>query len=460
MNKRTKMTVITTCPAKNRFFASSEIPMNNVPEKTEKAVVNLFEDVCYQEVVGFGGAFTESSAYNYSLLSEEDKVRFLKAYFDPDEGIGYNFGRTHINSCDFSLERYTYVKEGDRELSTFDISHDRKYIIPFLKDAQKYCREDLILFASPWSPPAFMKDNGSMVHAGSLLEEYKTSWAHYYAKYIKAYAECGIRISALTVQNEPIANQRWESCYYSDRDEKQFLQNYLIPALDEEGLSDIRIILWDHNKERVFDRSRNILRSRVLKKRVWAVGHHWYSGDHFDGLTLVHEILHKPGICTEFCRSIRQPVQQVAEQYGKEICENFNHFDIASCDWNLLLDQNGGPFHDRTAETESVPGVIHDVVDGGCYAPVLYDKKTGKLVFTPIYYYIGHFSKFVRRGATRIAVTKYTDALHVCAFRNPDGTLVCILQNSCDLDLPVTLRLDGKCTGIQTEAHSVSTLLI
>ena len=183
----------------------------------------------------------------------------MESYFDPANGIGYNFGRTHINSCDFSIDLYTYVEDGDTTLESFSIDRDRKYVIPFIKDAQKYTGEGLFLFASPWSPPAYMKDNEHPFEGGSLKEEFKPVWARYYAKFIKEYQKEGIEISAITVQNEPIAKQSWESCYYSPEDERNFIEKYLAPALDDEGLSDIKIIIWDHNKERVYDRAKKDL---------------------------------------------------------------------------------------------------------------------------------------------------------------------------------------------------------
>lgn len=454
--------VIKTIPKENVFFKEESVEVGNFPESTECAVVNLFDEVKYQEVLGFGAAITESAAYNYSLMDSKTKDEFLKMYFSKD-GIGYNFGRTHINSCDFSLDTYCYVQDGDKTLETFNIERDKKYIIPFIKDMKKYCDDELVLFASPWSPPAYMKDNNSAVKTdknGRLLEEYKESWAHYYAKYVKAYRTEGIEISAITIQNEPIAGTPWETCYYSPEDERDFIEKYLIKALDEEGLSDLKIIIWDHNKERVYDRAKKVLSSAAVNERVWAVGHHWYSGDHYDGLRLVDEVLKKPLICTEFCGTISDDIYEVAERYGKEICENFNNFDIASCDWNILLSQNGGPYHDRSEKTKSIPGVVHDDIEGGCYAPILYDDAKKKMIVTPIYYYIGHFSKFVRRGAKRLAVTKYTDKLHVTAFENPDKSKVMIIVNEGDIELPAVIRHEDVCTNIQLAAHSVATILL
>ncbi len=207
MNKN--MIKIETCPLENIFFKTEQVKMNTLPNDAEGKIVNVFDDVKYQEVLGFGGAFTESSAYLYSLLTDEDKAKFLELYFNREKGIGYNFGRSHINSCDFSLGIYSSVEDGDKTLETFNIEREKKYILPFLKDALKYCDQEILLFASPWSPPAYMKDNGNIVEGGKLLEEYKSVWAHYYAKYIKLMANEGVKISAISIQNEPIAIQTW-----------------------------------------------------------------------------------------------------------------------------------------------------------------------------------------------------------------------------------------------------------
>lgn len=447
---------IETCPAEGVFFQESDVIANDFPESIEWGIVNIYDDVIYQEILGFGGAFTESSAYVFSLLDEEKKKRFLKLYFDRADGIGYNFGRTHINSCDFSLDTYSSVADGDKLLDTFSLKRERKYIIPFIKNAMEYCPEEIYLFASPWSPPAYMKDNNNMLHGGRLLDEYKSIWADYYVRYIKEMAKENIRIRCVTVQNEPAAVQTWESCNYSAEEEQEFIDKYLIHSLDSAGLADIGIMIWDHNKEKVYDRAKKILGNKKIADRVSAVAHHWYSGDHFEGPRLVWEQLHKPLVCSEFCGAITDDVNLLAERYGVEICENLNNFVIASCDWNLLLDQKGGPYHDRTAKTE---GGLLEAKDDGCFAPILYDTSENELIVTPIYYYIGHFSKYIRRGAKRVATTKHSKYLYVCAFVNPDGSKVCVILNTADTELYSTLRYRGGCTSNIMKPHSITTFL-
>lgn len=442
-----KVRVYESVPNKQTYFVEKDLLYANYEEEAEGQIVNLIDDIMYQEILGFGGAFTESTAYNYSLLSDEEKKEFIEKYYDRKKGLGYNFGRTHINSCDFALDVYAYVEDGDTTLESFNIERDKKYILPFLKDALAASQEEVVLFSSPWSPPAFMKTSQSAIAGGKLLDTYKQTWALYYAKYIQAYREEGIKISALTVQNEPKAVQTWESCVWTAEEEKDFVVQYLAPTLEAEGLSDVKIIIWDHNKERVYERAADILSDKEAYEKVWAVGHHWYTGDHFEGLDLIHERFQKPNICTEFCcESHTADAIWTAERYAKSICGNLNHYMIASCDWNMMLDEEGGPFHNRTG--------------GGCYAPVFYDRETKKLIYTPTYYYIGHFSKFIERGARRIGFTKFADTIYVTAFKNPDGKIVTIIMNPTEEKMPVLLRHKKQNTEYTMEAHSIITVVM
>lgn len=455
------MKLIQTVPKEKKFFEITSIEQGNLSYETEGGIINIYDDVKYQEILGFGGALTEASAYNYSLMDDEEKQAFIKAYYDKENGIAYNFGRTHINSCDFSLDIYSCVKDGDETLETFNIERDKKYIIPFLKDITAYTGSELVLFASPWSPPAYMKENKNVLGGGKVLEEYKERWARCYAKYIKAYMTEGIKISAVSVQNEPKAVQSWESCFYTAEDERYFIEKYLAPVLDEEGLSEIKIIIWDHNKERVYDRAKTILENPKVNERVWAVGHHWYTGDHFEGLRLVEEQLHKSNICTEFCASFGMidDMNILAENYGKEICENINNYCIGICDWNVLLDEHGGPYHNRTKEGTSAISLDYKDGKAGCYSAIMFDSETRKMNITPIYYYIGHFSKYIKRGARRIASTKYTKDIYVCAFINPDGERAAVIMNTSDKTENAALRINGICTRLTLPAHSISTVL-
>src|ERR1700753_1956014 len=180
----------------------------------------------YQTLLGIGGAITDAAAETFAKLPDDKQREVLEAYYDPTKGIGYTFARTNIHSCDFSSESYTYVAEGDKELKTFSVAHDRRFRIPLIKRAAATAGGRLTVFASPWSPPAFMKDNNDMLHGGKLKPEYYGAWENYCAKFIKAYEKEGVPIWGMTVQNEPMATQTWESCIYTAEDERDFVKNY------------------------------------------------------------------------------------------------------------------------------------------------------------------------------------------------------------------------------------------
>lgn len=450
------MELFETIPAEGVFARKTELTPG-VHSGNEGAVVNVFDQVRYQPLRGFGAAITESAAYEYSLMSNAQKREFLERHFGTD-GLQYRIVRIPMASCDFALDLYTHVAEGDPTLESFSIERDLRYLLPMLKDVVAFCKEKPFFFISPWSPPAYMKDNDNRIRGGRLKKEYYGLWAKYFVKFIEAYANEGVKIDALTVQNEPKARQPWESCNYASWEEREFIDEHLIPALDQAGLGHVQVILWDHNKERVYDRAKKVLDELKHKDRVLAVGFHWYSGDHFDALTLVHDELKKELLCTEFCGGIREDPHALAERYAREISEDLNHFANGICDWNILLSATGGPYHNRTAASVSVPGQIFESKDGGCYAPVLYDKDAKEVNYTPIYQYIWHYAHFVAPGAHRVAASTYSRFLFPCAYADPSGKTYLTLLNISNHDLPANLRRDGEVTSITVKAHSVATV--
>jgi len=416
--------------------------------KTENLLINVYPEFKYQKILGFGGAFTEASAYNFSLLPPNAQEKLANLYFGKD-GIGLNFCRTHIHSSDFTLDSYTYVKEGDKDLKTFNINRDKKYIIPMIKAARKI-NPDLLLFASPWSPPAFMKDNKSMFKGGRLLNEFYPVWAKYFSLYLKEYQKEGINFFAVSVQNEPIAVQTWESCIWTGQEEGDFAANYLRPALDKAGFEKTKIIVWDHNKERVMERARESMSVPGADKAVWGVGFHWYSGDHFDNLRMAHELFpDKPLIATEFCigSEIKREEWGEVEQYAREMIGNFNNFMAASVDWNLIVDlKTGGPYHNRN--------------HGGVKAQVFVDSEKREFILGNLYYTVGHFSKFVKRGAIRIGTSTYNENIKATAFQNPDGEIVVVVLNTTEQDFTPKIRINNCTAEFKMPAKSLQTLII
>jgi glucosylceramidase len=233
-------------------FAEAAQPLEN------EVSVFVNPNKSFQTFLGIGGAITDASAEVFAQLPPETQEELLTAYYDKEKGIGYSLCRTPIHSCDFSSNSYTYIEEGDGALETFSIEKDKAYKIPMIKKATAAAGGELLLYASPWSPPAFMKDNKNMLKGGKLLPEYFDAWALYYTKFIKAYEAEGMPIWGITIQNEPMAVQRWESCIYTAEEERDFLKNHLGPTMVKEGLGDKKIVVWDHNRDLITHRANTI----------------------------------------------------------------------------------------------------------------------------------------------------------------------------------------------------------
>jgi glucosylceramidase len=380
----------------------------------------------------------------------------MDAYFNAEEGIGYSLARTTIHSCDFSSNSYTYIDEGDAMLKSFTVDHDKKFRIPFIKRAIDAAGGDLIIYASPWSPPAFMKTNNNMLQGGKLKTEFYQAWANYFVKFIHAYEKEGIPIWGLTIQNEPMAVQRWESCIYTAEEERDFLKNNLGPTLEKEGLGDKKIIVWDHNRDLLFQRANIIFNDPDASKYAWGAGFHWYE-DWKDGLPMFENVEavneaypDKNLIFTEGCNEkyelerIEDQDPKLAERYGKSMINDFNNGTVAWTDWNILLDETGGPNH----------------VGNLCFSPVHGDTKTDALTFTFSYYYIGHFSKFIRPEARRISSVSSANNLLTTAFLNTDGSIIVVVMNQGENEISFTLTLDSKTAKLKTPPHSIQTIVL
>ncbi len=411
-------------------------------------VINVYPECHYQKIRGFGGAFTESSGYNLTRLPEAVQEEVIKAYFG-QEGLRYNLGRTHINSCDFALGNYAYDEdEEDVSFEKFDIGRDKKYILPMIARAKDAAGEEIELLASPWSPPAYMKTNGEMNHGGKLKEEYRARWAEYIAHFLKEYKSAGVPVSMITVQNEPMAVQTWDSCIYEAEEEMVFVRDYLGPTLEREGLSDVQIFVWDHNKEILFERANGVLSDEKAAKYTAGVAFHWYSGDHFEAVSLVREkypdkeLIFTEG-CVEYSRFADSSEVAKAEMYAHDILGNLLAGTNGYLDWNLLLDELGGPNH----------------VKNYCAAPIMCDTAKGTMEKRLSYYYIGHFSRYIRRGAVRLATTRFTDKIEAVAFENSDGSRVTVLMNRTGEDIWLSLREGEEGISFVVKAHSILTVL-
>jgi glucosylceramidase len=455
-NELKKVTVYTTADKSDyRITKTETLELKDFGQPFEyQPCIFIDPTKTFQSLVGIGGALTDASAETFAKLSKEVQQELLTAYYDKEKGIGYTFGRTNIHSCDFSSGSYTYVADNDKELKTFDVSHDQKYRIPFIKQVIAAAGGNLTMFVSPWSPPAWMKDNNNMLAGGKLKPEFRQAWADYYVKFIKSYEALGIPIWGLSVQNEPMAKQTWESCIFTGEEERDFIKSYLGPTLHKEGMADKKLIAWDHNRDLLYQRASTVLNDHEAAKYVWGIGFHWY--ETWTGGKMQHDNLRrvkeafpdKNLIFTEGCND-RFDIKRInewahGEHYGLSMVNDFNTGTCAWTDWNVLLDDKGGPNH----------------VGNFCFAPVHLDSKTGKLIYTSAYYYLGHFSKFIRPGAKRIVSSSSRDQLQTTAFINEDGKVAVVVLNATDEKIDYNIWLAGKAAPTTALPHSISTLIL
>ncbi|WP_035668235.1 glycoside hydrolase family 30 beta sandwich domain-containing protein [Flavobacterium sp. 83] len=422
------------------------------PQETQLCVF-VNPSKTFQTFLGIGGAITDASAEVFAKLTKENQKEFLEAYYDKEKGIGYSIIRTNIHSCDFSSGSYTYVNEGDAALKSFNIEHDKEFKIPLIKKAIAAAGGKATLYVTPWSPPAFMKDTKSMLKGGKLLPEFYQSWANYYVKFINSYQKEGIPVWGLTIQNEPMAKQTWESCIYTAEEERDFLKNYLGPTLKKAGLGDKKITVWDHNRDLLAQRASTILDDPEANKYVWGIGFHWYeswSGGEsmFENVGKVHEMYPDKNLmftegCVEKFDYKKLQLWANGERYGESMIHDFNNGTVGWTDWNVLLDENGGPNH----------------VGNFCFSPLHANTKTGELIYTPSYYFIGHFSKFIGKSAKRISSVSSQSYLMTTSFLNQDGKAVTVVMNKTDKKLKYNLCIGTKATEIYILPHAIQTLV-
>jgi glucosylceramidase len=428
----------------DRMADKGKLVFESMPQPEENAAVIMIDPgKTFQEFIGIGGALTDAAAETYFKLPADKQTEFITALYDSVKGIGYSLGRTHIHSCDFSSESYTYVKEGDSTLNSFNIAHDLKFRVPLIKEALKLA-SGLKIYISPWSPPAWMKTNNDMLHGGKLKDEFANAWAKYYTRFIEEYKKQGIPIWGLTVQNEPMAVQTWESCIYTAEDERDFIKNHLGPQLQAANLSNMKLMVWDHNRGIMFQRAKTILDDPEASKYVWGTGFHWYVGDHFENVQMVHDAWpDKKVLFTEGCngpfdwKTIND--WKWGENYGRSIIHDLNNWAVGWTDWNILVDEKGGPNH------------VHNY----CFAPIVGDTRDGSLHYMNSYWYLGHFSKFIRPGAKRIICSSNMDELIATAFLNIDGSCVAVAMNESDKAMNIKLWLNGKAVAADLPEHSI-----
>jgi glucosylceramidase len=403
----------------------------------------------FQEIVGFGGALTESAAWVLAQLPAERRAEVLRRYFDPRDGIGYTLARTHINSCDFSLGSWSLDDTpGDTALRDFTLEPMRRWVLPLIHDARRTAGGDrLRLLASPWSPPAWMKTNGAMANGGELRADCREAWARFFVRFLETMQrDEGVPVWALTVQNEPEAKQVWESCLYSPEAERDFVRDHLGPALTHAGFAGVKLLVHDHNRDILEAHAKATFGDLAAAQYVWGAALHWYVSDDFAASSRVHSAFpDKALFFTEGClEGGMKPGQwDRGERYARNIIGDLRNWVCGWIDWNIALDLTGGPNH----------------VGNFCDAPVLVDTRAGTVSYQSSFYYIGHFSRYVSPGARRIESVGGPSELQSIAFVNPDGSLVVVVLNATDRPLDFALATGGETLSCRIPAHAIHTYL-
>lgn len=472
-NKKNRVTIVETSAGGNKLS-----PVNQTTASNNIISISIKPLQRFQKITGFGGSFTESSAYLLNKLSKANREKILKAYFS-DEGANYSLTRTHINSCDFSLSNYAYASvPGDKMLEHFSIDEDKSDLIPVIKAAMQFSSQGFKIIASPWTAPPWMKDNNDW-RGGRLLPEYRETWALYFSKYINAYKKEGIHIWGVTVENEPLGNDKnWESMHFTPEEMSGFVRDYLGPQFEKDGLSHIPILGYDQNRGDELERWAKVMfEDKTAAKYFGGTAVHWYAStyDYFPAsLQYTHQLApNKYLINTEACIDADVPKWEDDNWYwSKEATdwgwdwasekEKYLHpkyvpvfryaADIIGClnnyvdgwiDWNMVLNRQGGP----------------NWFKNWCTAPVIVDEEKEEVYFTPLYYTIAHFSKFIRPGATRIGFENTDDELKVTAAENPDGSVAVIVFNPAEKEKTFSVSLQEQKAYSSIKARAIQTIL-
>ena len=452
--------------------------LNPSKGRDDKTVISLLPDLTYQTITGFGGSFTEASAFLLSKLSEKNRKKILEAYFG-ENGSRYSLTRTHFNSCDFALDNYSYASvKGDKKLHHFSVERDQKWLFPMIKQAMEISEVGFKIIASPWTAPPWMKDNGDWC-GGKLLPEYYGTWALYFSKYLSACRSQGIHIWGVTVENEPLGNNSsWESMHYTPGEMNHFVKDFLRPQLTNDG-HNVKILGYDQNRGIELKQWVDVMYADKESGSLYdGTAVHWYESTtniFADELQYAHNVAPtKHLIQTEACidaevprwkdddwywtkkatdwgwdwapanRKHLHPKYVPVFRYARDIIGCLNNYVDGWIDWNMILDRRGGP----------------NWAKNWCTAPVIVDTDLDEVYFTPLYSILGHFSRFIRPGAVRIGHEVSDEKLTVTVVKNPDGTIVVVLLNQSEAATGIGLSLDGKKTSFQIQGKAIQTVVL
>lgn len=384
----------------------------------------------YQSILGFGGAFTDAAALNIAKMEQQAQNLIIQSYYGPT-GLDYNIGRVNMGGCDFSTRPYTYAdQEGDVDLDTFELAEeDTQYKIPLIKLAQTFRPDPIKLFASPWSAPAWMKSNNELIGKGYLLPQYYETWANYFVRFLNDYGAQGIQFWGLTAQNEPedgnVPGFSFNCMGWNSTTQREWIVNHLGPQLEQNNYGDLKLMILDDQRPLVPKWAKEVFEDERALKYVSGIAVHWYTDDVLpfpSALDQAHELFpDKFLLYTEACNGDKPwDTEKVmlgswerGENYLFNIIEDLNHWVVGWTDWNLALDKQGGP------------NWANNFVD----APIIIDPDNGEFYKQPMFYALGHVSRFLPAGSLRLGLETGLNPVDGVAFKRPDGITAIILLN-------------------------------
>lgn len=405
-------------------------PLKDYPQDSiavgAKEKITIFPQINYQTITGIGGCFNENGGEALLSLPKERQQEILRNLFDEKTGCGFNFCRTAIGASDFGLDAYSYSETtGDYKMSKFSIDRDKKYVLPYIKSALAI-NPDMKLFASPWSPPAWMKVSGKMVgiRPDNTLKDsariYK-AYALYLAKYIKAYDKEGVTISRLNPQNETDMNSTYPSCVMNTKEMSNLVLNYLIPEFKR---SNVKTEIWA-GTYRTYGKleALELFADAKFRNAVAGVGLQYTKPIHLNDFRAMYpnvKMMHTEGKCYNGDNSIKQ-----AQARWTEVSDYLNGGVENYAYWNMILNETG-----KSAWNWKQNGLIN------------IDRSKGTVTYNPDYAVMYLVSKFIRPGAVRVAhfTTGEPTSLVV---RNAKGVYTVVLQNDAETDKTVSVQFDN-----------------
>ncbi|XP_060523687.1 putative glucosylceramidase 4 [Cylas formicarius] len=402
-----------------------------------------------RKIEGFGCSFTDAVGENIVSLPKAIQDNLLNSYFSAD-GINYSFGRVPIGGTDFSTRRYSNCDTPDETLDSFALQpEDLNYKIAAVKLAEQAKGSSLKLYASPWSPPTWMKTSNEVLGNGSLKEEYYDLWSQMFVKFFQAYREQGVEFWGVSTQNEPFTRVPYiPNCAWDFDSMNKFVSENLGPAIRNSDFKDLKIILLEDNRSWGWEFVPATLSNPEVMKYADAIGIHWYSDNPSTAYLLdtFNSDLKDLFVFGSEASISLDPIGswENGVSYINDIIEDLSHDLIAWVDWNCAVDTNGGP-------------------GGSLAAPIIVDVSAGEFYKQPMFYALGHFSKFVIPGSSRLDINttqEFADkGLSAIAFLRPDNRIAMIIHNESNEKLSIQVNILEESQVIDLEALSFNTLL-